>query len=1115
MTDKLDIKEILKSYANDTKFISHQINSYNNFIQFGIYEIVSKEEIKIPMKNGKIYRVTFGDIYVANPVINENQVIRKVFPNEVRQRDLQYESIIYCDITETIEEENRILDTKFHTRMQIAKIPVMVRSAICNLYSLSKEEQIKVGECTLDYGGYFLIKGNERVLVSQMRGNYNTVVVEKRKGLLLAEIRSMSEETNHSISIKVFLQKDEKTIVCTLPYTKEPIPVGIIFRAFGFSDEEIVSLIGLKSEKTKKYISEILRSIYVTDNCKEKSLIYIARNSIKVVPKEKQISYALQILEMELFPHLGVNSTTKAKGMYLGYVISKLLNTRLGIRSEDDKDNYSNKRIETAGILCYDLFNSLFKRYILFIRTNFEKKQDNFNVINVIHNLNIITVGLKHSFSTGNWGVKKNAYIRTGVSQILCRLTYNAVTSHLRRVVIPLGKKGTNLKIRQVHTSHFGLICPCETPEGETAGTVLNLAMTADITYKIPTVLILSIIETELKPFYTSILFLHIEEIPSATKIFLNGMILGITEVPKKFVELFRNLRKIGFIHYMVSVVYDEIDNEIRIFSDAGRGIRPLFTVTNGKQLNITPKDGTDWQTLLYEGKVEYVDISEIEGSVIGMYYNKPCEYSVDYYEIHPIVILGTVAGCILFPDHSQAPRNTYQSNMGKQALGTYSLASKLRTDTIAYSLWYPQKPLVSTLYSELTNGDKMSSGMSCVVMIGCYTGFNQEDSIILNRNSIQRGLFVITSERTITDSERKNRTGITEKIQIPPITRLDKKIGDPEYFQRKHDNYSFLDEKGVAKKGFYVSKGDVIIGKVIEKEVKTIFNDRTEKRIELVDCSIAVKSGEEGIVDRVYDTTTTDGCRLVKIIIRQERVPEPGDKLASRSAQKGTCSIIFNQEDMPFTSDGIIPDIIINSHSQPSRMTINQLMECVLGKTCALSGEYGDATPFGENSVGITPTLCDALAKHGYQRQGYEKMYNGMTGEPINAPIFIGPTYYQRLKHLVKNKMHARSIGQDTQLTRQPLEGRSKDGGLRFGEMERDAIISHGASAFLRERLFTCSDAFQVSICDKCGQVSKSPRDCKICGHDSLSLVNLPYAGKLLFQQLQTMCIKINLKSE
>lgn len=378
----------------------------------------------------------------------------------------------------------------------------------------------------------------------------------------------------------------------------------------------------------------------------------------------------------------------------------------------------------------------------------------------------------------------------------------------------------------------------------------------------------------------------------------------------------------------------------------------------------------------------------------------------------------------------------------------------------------------------------------------------------MLNQSGIERGLFCLTSYKTITDIERTLDTYSQETIMLPPKnSQPGIREGTAEYFRRKDGaNYSLLGEDGVVTPNKYVKEGDIIIGKV------AICSDKNSNETR-VDISRQIHAGEEGMVDRVYKMVTPDGYMLVKVVVRQVRTPGLGDKLASRAAQKGTIGMVYRQEDMPFTSSGVVPEIIINPLCMPSRMTTNQLIECALGKECTISGEYADATPFTENSVNVAEKLVTKmtkeLGKYGFSPHGWETMYNGMTGERIKSRIFIGPTYYQRLKHMVQDKMHARARGCVTMLTRQPREGRARDGGLRCGEMERDCLISQGMSKVLYERLFDVSDPFYVPVCDICHIIASSKTGCQKCKGDRITICPLPYAAKLLTQELNVMGLK------
>jgi DNA-directed RNA polymerase II subunit RPB2 len=512
-----------------------------------------------------------------------------------------------------------------------------------------------------------------------------------------------------------------------------------------------------------------------------------------------------------------------------------------------------------------------------------------------------------------------------------------------------------------------------------------------------------------------------------------------------------------------------------------------------------------------FESIIEYVDVEEHNTLMIASVLSdlkkgkkgERLQLRYTHMEIHPSLILGVLASNIPFSNHNQAPRNTYQSAMGKQAIGLYATNFKTRLDTLSHVLNYPQQPLVKTNMSTLLNLSNMPCGTNVIVAIATYTGYNQEDSIILNRSSVQRGLFTSTFYRTLKEQCNKNLSTGEEEIFCNPKNM--------ESFVNKPQNYNKINDDGFVSENTFVEAGDVLIGKCMPQKTSTSFFHK--------DNSVTMKNNEIGYIDlsctndKYFKNTSADGYSFCKIKIRSFREPTIGDKLSSNHAQKGSIGIMYNQEDLPYTKDGLVPDIIINPHAIPSRMTIAQLIETIMGKACATLGTVGNATPF--TSVGVND-ICNILGNEcNLEPHGNQLMYNSRTGEQMKTSIFVGPTYYQRLKHMVCDKIHSRnSNGPVVLLTRQPAEGRARDGGLRLGEMEVECNWGHGTMNFLKERFIDCSDNYRIFTCKKCGNIANvNPNQniyiCNLCNNKTnFAEIRIPFASKLLFQEIQSMGI-------
>ena len=793
-------------------------------------------------------------------------------------------------------------------------------------------------------------------------------------------------------------------------------------------------------------------------------------------------------------------------------MINKILKRYMNLVSSSNRDSYENKRIETPGILMgnliYQSLNKITKDIKIYITK--EVSLGLWNITNdyneIINDLNInkmIKSGyieniLKSALATGNWGMKNNIN-KQGVSQVLNRLTFMSTLSHLRRLSTPVDSTGKLIAPRKLQNSQWGYICPTETPEGQSVGVVKNLAMTCEITNEIPVDIIL---------FYINKYIINLNDIDifnenknDYVKIFINGIWMGYTIEPNDLYKDFKKYRYQNLIHHYCSIYWDYIDNSIFIFSDRGRCIRPLIINKDKYDINLDILKNKSWNDLLlnndYNTKyIEYIDIHETNNILISNKLSNVTEKTT-HIEIDPALILGSLASCIPFLNHNQAPRNTYQSAMGKQAVGIPLSNYNNRYDTFSHILHYPQIPLVNTKMMKYFNFNKLPNGINAIIAIATYSGYNQEDSVIINQSAIDRGLFSSTFYRTYKEEEKKNQlTGEEDKFCSPDIDKL---------LFPKPCNYDKLESNGLIKENTYITSNDIIVGKIIP------IKKSKDKDYLYKDSSTTLRPNENGFIDKNYIDRNNEGYRFCNVRTRKIKIPQIGDKFSSRHGQKGTVGMTYLQEDMPRTKDGIVPDIIINPHAIPSRMTIAQLLECILGKACTELGYSGDGTGFNNTNV---DDIIKKLENCGFEGSGNEILYNGFTGDQIKTSIFMGPTYYQRLKHMSADKIHSRAAGPIVSMTRQPSEGRIAHGGLRFGEMERDCMIAHGTSNFLKERLMDVSDKFSIFICNECKMISPGNNknniyECKKCNNYSdFTKIYIPYACKLLFQELMTMSI-------
>jgi DNA-directed RNA polymerase beta subunit len=1310
------------------QLVRHQIESYNDMVNiqlkrtvdmFNPVRIVSEQDYnRETQKYSLEMEVSFSNLYLYRPQIHENTGATKImFPQEARLRNYTYASMMTVDLNikyivrSGSGSGNQTVIHKTFPKVQIGKLPIMLKSNICVLTQHSHLDHNVTGECPHDAGGYFIINGSEKTVLGQERAAENRVVCfnvakNNNKWLWVAEIKSIPDSkiiSPKQINMMVVAKQNGfgHPLVIQIPRMKQPISLFIVFRALGVvSDRDICEYIvydiencrnsdGIGNYKTK--MLEALQASIVDSNrimsqddaikYFTSQVIFTPINMDKETGAMKKREFALEVLHNDLFPHC---TTPKQRIFFLGYMAHKLLSAFFEINKQDDRDSYLNKRVDLTGPLLNNLFRNYFnkvvkdmvKQVVREINTgSWRSTEDYLNIINDTNMYKIIkstTIenGLKRALSTGDFGIKSlTSSNKVGVAQVLNRLTYSSSLSHLRRINTPIDKSGKLVPPRKLHNTSWGFLCPAETPEGGSIGVVKNISYMTHVTIHSNPIAL----HTHIDDYIERIETLTPRDTFNQVKVFINGIWVGITKDPIRLYRGFKLKKQRGIINIYTSVVFDYQNAEIRICNDAGRLTRPLLLVNpETNDLCITrdmferiASRELEWDDLLTHiaasnatttttttttpshGVIEYIDPDEQAFSMIAMrpkhlYRNEnnpmdPYIYRYSHCEIHPSTIFGILASCIPFPEHNQAPRNTYQcldinetvlmsdgrrvaikdvrigdevmtyhptsfevtktrvvnhfiqentqpvykittissreiiatedhrfstnagwktvkemmedpslkvgvfdndtlhvtfvavhsiipvsnrlvsdievasenhsfiagdgfasSNcaMGKQAIGIYVTNYQRRMDKTAYVLTYPHRPLVDTRLMQMIRLAEIPSGAPLIVAIMSYTGYNQEDSVLVNQGAIDRGMFSATIYHTEKDEDKKINGD--EEIRCHPDPSKTKGM--------KFGNYDKLNQRGVMPANTFIENRDIIMGKVIP--IKDNRNDPT-KIVKYEDISRAYHTSEECYVDKSYIDSNGEGYCFCKVRVRAFRKPVIGDKVSSRMGQKGTIGNIIPERDMPFTKDGIRPDIIINPHAIPSRMTIGQLKETLLGKVLVNLGLFGDGTSFGEYDI---KDISKELLKVGFEMNGNELLYNGLTGEQIKSEIFIGPVFYQRLKHMVNDKQHSRSIGPMVNFTHQPAEGRSRDGGLRFGEMERDAMVGHGASRFTRGRMYDCSDKYEVHVCRKCGIIAsyndeRSIHFCKTCDNRAdFALVQIPYACKLLFQELATM---------
>ena len=1189
-----DKYELLPAFLRVRGLVRQHIDSFNYFIQHEIRKIVkAKANVKVTCDSDPNFYLKYLNIYVGDPVVEEDYVATDITPHQCRLRDMTYTAPISVDIEYTRGEEtvvkraaesiggpepdenmlnsgDRGVERKERTKgaISIGRLPLMLGCCRCILQDKTEEELSELQECPLDPGGYFVVKGVEKVILIQEQLSKNRVIIDlDSHGLPCASVASATHERKSKTHLIV---KSDGRIMLKHNTFAEDVPICIIFKAMGIeSEQEMLQLICTSKEHMNLMVPSIRECMEVGIHVQKQALEYCAskfkssrhtytyskgnagRKKKKGNEKARnndangsagqdagedrykhpftlrtKVDEARDVLAGVILSHVpapGYNFREKA--FYLSTMTRRLLEALIDPEKVDDKDYYGNKRLELAGQLLALLFEDLFKR----LNSDLKRQADavlskanratQFDIAKCFRP-DTITNGLEHAIASGNWTVKRFRMERKGVTQVLSRLSYVATLGMMTRITSQFEKTRKISGPRALQPSQWGVLCPCDTPEGESCGLVKNLAIMTHVTTDDED-------PGSLKQLIYSLGCESIHLVTNSTQhegqkrglVYLNGSILGVHRKPEMLATTLRQLRRKGMgVGIYVSVQCD--DSAVNIASDGGRVCRPLIICDRGaarvtkEHTEMLKRNELNFDDLLTMGLVEYLDVNEENDCLIALR-EGDLDEETTHLEIEPFTILGVCAGLIPYPHHNQSPRNTYQCAMGKQAMGSMAYNQHKRMDTLLYLLVYPQKPLVKTKILDLINFDQLGAGQNATVAVMSYSGYDIEDAIVVNKASLDRGFgrCVVLRKYGTTIKKYTNRTS----DRIVPVHRPMDPSDDPKFAKLKKNlmrSHKLLDDDGIAAPGSKITDGDMYINKQTPTQIRDPVAESIQRQNSFYKPTPQYYKGprgETGVVDKVLLTSNEENHFLVKALIRHTRRPEVGDKFSSRHGQKGVIGAIVPQEDMPFSDMGICPDLVMNPHGFPSRMTVGKMIELLGGKAAVFDGKLKDGTCFAGDSV---EGLCKILTEHGFSYSGKDYLTCGQSGEPLQAYIFMGPVYYQKLKHMVMDKMHARARGPRVVLTRQPTEGRSRDGGLRLGEMERDCLVAHGASRLILERLMYSSDQFTVHVCSKCGLLGyydhREERGmCSKCGKsEQVKPVKIPYACKLLFQELQSMNI-------
>jgi len=1074
---------LIKKYLEGHSLVESNITSYNNFIEKGIQEIVDDLSHSIEDDEDETeIKVKLGKVEVGKPEIIETDGSHNLLsPAEARLRGITYSAPVSLEISVT---QNGGTDS---SRVDIGKIPVMVKSNKCNLFGLSKEELQEKYFDPLDQGGYFIINGNERVMVMAEDLAENQPFIGNAKEGIMLRLFSLRGAYRIPVSIT---QTNEGIMEVSFSRFKN-IPAIVLLKALGMTQEsEIAQRIGKEKDN-------LIVNFYEFANIatKDDALLSIAEKTSLQGTQKEMFDRVKQRIDSYFLPHVGLKKEDRmTKAITLCKLIKQYITASENPHLKTDKDHYANKRVRLSGDLLSSLFRVNLSIFVRDIKYSLQKisKRKKFYSIKTIAKSTLFSHRIESAIATGSWIGE-----RTGVTQNMDKNNFLAMVSQLQRVSSMLPGEQENFAARTLHPTHYGRFCPIETPEGTEIGLRKNLAILSRISTRV---------NMDGGKFVQALEKHGLDRGGSpGVDVFFNGMYVGSVKDKEEFMRNVKEARRKGEFDIELSVACNEDTETIVLSTEIGRVLRPVIVADKGvprlkeEHLNLLKEGKLKWDNLIEQGIVEYLDAYEEESALVALE-KELLTPNHTHLEIDKMDLLGVITSLVPYANHDQSARLNRGSKTQKQALGLYAANYHVRLDTDVSILHYPQKPIVRTFVYDTLN--IYPAGQNFIVAVMTNDGYNVEDALIINEGSVQRGLGRSTYFRPYTTIELNYAGGLKDEITIPT-----KDVSG----YRTEELYKYLEEDGIVFPEAQLDSGYVITGRTSPPKFLSEAREitiRTKK-----ENSTVMRHEEKGIVDGVFVTVDEEGNKVVQVRTRDQRLPEPGDKFATTHGQKGVLGRILPENNVPFTATGMRPNLIFNPHGIPGRMTVGYLLELLAGKVGSLSGRSVDGTPFSGESK---EELESQLKKLGFRYDGKETMYDAITGKKMVAKIYIGCMYYEKLRYMVKNRIHARASGKVALLTRQPVEGRSKGGALRLGEMEQQALVAHGASLLLKERYD--SDKVVLHVCSRCGAlaVNDSIRNkiyCPICSSTEAEPIEVSYAFKLLMEELQSLHIQTTME--